>query len=467
MNFLKKLTPFTLPLLLAACGDDDLDTSIIQAPDTYEFTSLTDPSASSSVAYEEVTTQIVLIKELEYLIGSGHLQTVAQSGGDQAVIDLLNRIYDSGSSNITATNVYNSSSAATPINGVTTTLDKLQADFSSMHAGVNLKSKMPGVNTDLIYRDSEDSSLGNLLGWSMAGILNKDEDELSDKMIQDWFANIAILARNSPDTTTYRSNAMDYQALVTSYLSTALPYFQVTNILLNPEVGLTASNSSQTQYTALQHNWDLAFAYFGASRHYKIHNKAVNASVKGVDSNGDERINLFTEFNFIHARNAAELDNNAELSDTNFSQNIMQAFLNGRQLIDEHITTNNDELLTQINIQADIICKNWERIMAAQLIHHINLTTQFIGFYGQSPTLDDAYAKNWAYAKSYAIALQFNPNSIITFEELTATDSIHSLMTQTPETRVGILNTYKNKLLIARNQVATTYGFSDRNTLAW
>ncbi len=467
MNFLKKLTPFTLPLLLAACGEDDFDTSIIQAPNTYEFTSLTDPSASSSVAYEEVTTQMVLIKELEYLIGSGHLQTTAQSGGDQAVIDLLNRIYDSGSSNITATNIYNSSSSATPINGVTTTIDKLQADFSSMHAGVNLKSKMPGVNTDLIYRDSEDSSLGNLLGWSMTGILNKDEDELSDKMIQDWFANIATLARNNPDTTTYRSNAIDYQALVTSYLSTALPYFQVTNILLNPEVGLKASNTSQSQYTALQHNWDLAFAYFGASRRYKLNSKSINALAKGIDSNGDERIDLFSEFNFTHARNAAELDNNAELSDTNFSQTIMQAFLNGRQLIDEHITTNNDELLTEINIQANIICKNWEQVMAAQLVHHLNLTTQFIGFYGQSPTLDAAYAQHWAYAKSYAIALQFNPNSIITFEALTATDSIHQLMSQSPETRLGILSAYKNKLLTARNQMATTYSFSDRNTQTW
>jgi len=469
MNFLKKLTPFTLPFLLAACGNDDLDTNSLKSPDVYEFASRTNSSTPSSVDNKEVTTRLILIKELDYLIGSGHLQSIGQSVGKQGVIDLLNRIYEGGSSSLKTSNLYDSSTTATPINGITTELDTLQTDFSSLPSGVNLQSKMPGANSDLIYRDSEDSALGNLIGWGITGILYKDEDELSDHMIQAWFTSIANLVIDNPDTTIYRSNALDYQALVTSFLSTSLPYFQVTKLLLNQEEGLKASNVSEEQYTDLQHNWDLAFAYFGASDHYKLNSKLVNATANGLDNNGDERIDLFSEYNFIHAKTAANLDNTTILADTNFSQIIMQAFLDGRQLIDEHITTGDNELLSQANNQASIICKNWERAIAAQLIHHLNLSSQYISYFGQTSFLDAAYAKNWAYAKTYAIALQFNPNSIITFDELTEIESgsIHALITQTPETRAGNLNSYRIKLLTARDKIASIYNFSETNTLNW
>jgi len=466
MNFLKKLTPFTLPLLLAACGNDDLDNSGIQAPNAYEFSSLTDPSAPTSVNNKEVITQLILIKELEYLIGSGQLQITAQTGGKQGVINLLNRVYEGGSSSLKLNNLYDSSSTATPINGITTDLEKLQTDFSSLPSSINLKSNMPGINTDLVYRDDNDSSLGNLIGWGISGILNKDEDQLGDKMIQAWFASIAVLAADD-STTIFRTNGLDYQALVTSFLSTAIPYFQTTNILLNPKVGLKASNSSQGQYTDLQHNWDLAFAYFGASHQYKLNSKSQNATDNGRDSNGDEHIDLLSEFNFTHAKNTAIIDNSSVFSDVNYSQTIMQAFLDGRQLIDEHLSTNDEELLSQLNIQADIICKYWERAMAAKLIHHLNLSDIFANVYGQHPTFDESYAKNWAYAKSYALALQFNPNSIITFDELAAEDGIHTLMTQNPETRSGNINSYRVKLLTARDNIANIYGFSETNALNW
>jgi len=464
MKFLKRLTPFTLPFLLAACGDDDLDTSGIQAPNVYEFSS----RSASSVDYKEVTTQMVLIKELEYLIGSGHLQTYALGVSEEGIINLLNQVYEGGSSNLIANNLYDSSTTPTPISGITTDLDKLQIDFSSFPENVNLKSKMPGENTDLIHRDSDDSQIGNLIGWSISGILNKDEDQLSNKMIQAWFASIAKLAKDEPGTT-FRSNGFDYQALVTSYLSTAIPYFQATNILLNSESGLKANNTSQDPYTALQHNWDLAFAYFGASRQYKTNNKTQNSSANGLDGNGDEHIDLFSEYNFLHAKTTANLDNTTVLTDTDYSQIIMQAFLNGRQLIDDHIANGNETLLSELNNQARIIRKYWELSIAAQLIHHLNNTSQLVTFYGQNAVIDAAYARSWAYTKSYAIALQFNPSSIITFDQLTETQTtgIHALISQSPETTASKLRSYQIKLLTARDLIAAIYDFSETNTLNW
>ena len=92
----KKVALISLPLLLTACGDDDLDPDSINAPDVYNFTSLTDPSAVSSVDYKEATTRLVLIEELNYLIGSQYFLEYAESHGKDDAIILLNRAYTEG-----------------------------------------------------------------------------------------------------------------------------------------------------------------------------------------------------------------------------------------------------------------------------------------------------------------------------------------------------------------------------------
>ncbi len=467
MALLKKLTLLTLPIFLSACGNDDLDPNEIHSPDTYEFSSQTDPAASSSVDYLEATTHLVLIKELQHLIGSPELQTVGTTQGKDAVIALLNKVYLDGTQYLSTTNIYNNQSEPTPISGVSSTLTKVQTDFSSLDSNINLKNKLPGVHADLIYRGNEDASLGNLIGWNILHL--DDEDTLLDTLIQNWFEKIALLAVDGDPTTKYIKTGLDYQNLVGSLLVGAIPYYQATQTLLNTTNGLIAENSSQTSYTDLQHNWDLAFGYFGAHRQYKLQSKQLNATQFEFDSNDDNQLDLLSELNFTYASNAASLDFTSPINTVTFSIDINQAFLNGRQIINDNLnntTTNNGDFHKALIEQANIITGSWERVIAAQLIHYLNLNATDVLYYGQIESYDNRYAKNWAFVKGYALALQFNPNSIVTEDELI---DLHILIGQQPEVRTdpSRLRAYSNNLLIARNKLESIYSFTNSDVLAW
>jgi len=467
MALLKKLTLFTLPLLLSACGNDDLDSNEIGAPDVYLFSSQTDPAASSSVDYREATTRIVLIKELQDLISSDFLQTMGATQGEAAALATLNRIYSAGTQGISSVNIYDNQSTPTPITGVTTTLEKVQTDFSSMENNVNLSDKMPGVFTDLIYRHDADINLGYFIGWQKAGI--DDGDRVAGIMIQHWFEKISLLAIDDNTETKTTISGINYQTLIGNFLNGAIPYYLATHVLLNPSNGLTASNSSQSNYTQLQHNWDLAYGYFGGNSHYKSIGKTINATQVEFDHNGDGKINLFSEMNFGHAVDAAVIDERSPLSDTYFSEDIAQAFLNGRQLINNHINSgiaDNADFSQALLHEANVITQNWDRVIAAKLIHHLNRTSASAPFYGQHPLLDALYANDWANVKSYALALQFNPNAIISKDELI---ELHTEIGNSPVTNIDShkLKTYANKLLISRDKIANIYNFSEMNTLNW
>ncbi len=121
MKILKGTTLFALPLLLVACGNDDLDTISIQAPDVYEFTSLLDPSAISSVDYKEATTQLILINELDHFIASDALQ-VGNSKED--ALSKMNSLYKSGTqtfaiNNLLTSDIYSTENKATELHGLT------------------------------------------------------------------------------------------------------------------------------------------------------------------------------------------------------------------------------------------------------------------------------------------------------------------------------------------------------------
>jgi hypothetical protein len=467
MVFLKKLTLFTLPLLLSACGNDDLDPNDIGTPDIYQFASQTDPAATSSVDYREATTRIILIKELQSLINSNYLQEVGVAQGKEAVIALLNRVYSAGTQSISNVNLYNNQSIPTPISGVTNTLDKLQTDFSNLVNPVNLKSTMPGIFANLIYRKDGNSDLGYLIGWSKAGV--NDGDELADIMIQDWFGQVAILAADIDPTSKTTRNGINYQTLISNFLNAAIPYYQATRTLLSMSYGLQASNSSQTSYTQLQHNWDLAYGYFGSNSHYKSKGHTINASQSEFDHNGDGKIDLFSEMNFNHSIDAASLDARSPLTDTNFSEAIVQAFLDGRQLINNHIDTDiagNAEFSQALLHEASVITRNWDRVMAAQLIHYLNRAAVSSVHYGPIPALNDIYANDWANVKSYALALQFNPDSLMSKDELI---EIHTLIGSFPVVKndTNKLRTYSNKLLMARDKIGSIYNISEMNLLNW
>ncbi len=418
MIFLKKLTPFTLPFLLAACGNDDLDPSDLQTPDTYEFSSLTDPSAESSVEYKEVITRHILIKELDHLLGSEYLQTIGATQGKDAVIELLNRIYKVGTkdqaNNLVSVNLYNEQSEATPINGapLLSGLTLLQTTFADLSPNINLQDLMPGLAYDLPYRAENNADFGELIGWKKYDVA--DEDLLPDNLVQYWFERIATFASDGDDATSFFEANLDYRTLIVQFLSATLSYPQVTTFHLNEQQGLLAENSNTSlPYTELQHQWDVAFGHYGLARDAKIIGASQISQQADNDSNGDGAIDLYSEYSFSFAQLAALKDMQATFVDTNYSTKTVQAFLTGRQLIDLNYSDNTQihNFRAKINTQASNILINWENSLAATMVQNINALSQSVNYVGLSANLEQIYASHWASLKATALSLQFNKNS--------------------------------------------------------
>mgnify|MGYP000399434548 CR=1 FL=1 len=425
MKFLKKLTPFTMPFLLAACGNDDLDPSYVDAPDVYEYTSLTDPSAPSSVDYREATTRLTLVKELEYLIGSDELQTFGQETKSiDAVMALLNRIYEGGtnlsfSNNLAGVNLYDNSSSPTQVKGINVSNNTLTFANNSIAENTNIKDALS---------------------------LN------ANQQIQNWFTAIAFMAVDDDDSTRFSKDGFNFQALVTGYLSIVMPFDQASNTYLNSE-SLAASNTrgdSSTPYTPLEHNWDLAFGYFGTNKSVK--NQSLDAIV-ATQETGTSQLNNYV---FDVAAATAQRDLDSTLREANFSQLLIEDFLDGRTIIsldENHASFSKQRVL--INQYATNILYNWEKALAATLIYHTKNT--IINRYSL-----DKYDYHWAMMITYAQAITTYPDSALTPE-------VYASLTKD---KIGYSNlasqtTYLGTLYDAEQSIKEIYGFSDSDVLSW
>ncbi len=472
MIFLKKLTPFTLPFLLAACGNDDLDPSDLHTPDTYEFSSLTVPSAESSVEYKEVITRHILINELNHLIGSEYLQTVGATQGKDAVIELLNRIYKIGTkdqlNNLVSVNLYDAESAdATPINGtpLLSGLALLQTTFSDLSPNINLQDVMPGIAYDLPYRDEFNADFGELIGWEKFDV--GDEDLLPDALIQHWFERIATFASDDDDSTSYFEANLDYKTLIVQFLSATLSYPQVATFHLNEQQGLVAENSNIGQpYTNLQHQWDLAFGHYGLARDAKSLGASQISEQADNDSNGDGTIDLYAEYSYAFAQHAALKDMQSTFVDTNFSTKTVQAFLTGRQLIDLNYSdsTQIHNFRSKINEQASNILTNWENSLIATMVQNINALSKSVSYVELAPSLEQTYATQWANLKATALSLQFNENSPLGEDKL---EALHSYIGSSPIIMRAGIPYYTTDLFDARTLLQSQFNISQDNINAW
>ncbi len=434
----KKVALISLPLLLTACGDDDLDPDSINAPDVYDFTSLTDPSAVSSVDYKEATTRLVLIEELNYLIGSQYFLEYAESHGKDDAIILLNRAYTEGTkssfiNNLASVSLYTGNSNPTPINSINFTGNIVT--FDSLSENVNLKEAMPGISTNIPTRTIESNEEnGDFIGWEIEG--NLDGNSYADNMIQDWFEVIAELLTDKDDfdefdrTTQFIKDNINYHDLIISFLRASIPYSEISNRHLSPAV-LAASNDqndSTSPYTLLEHNWDMAFGYYGAPINIKLRSSAniIAAQTSSVTTINDHVFSI--------AGSAAQRDLDSPTNTSTLTKSFINAALTGRKLI----TLDNREQLADF---APILISNWEKTLAATLVHHINHS---IASSGNTVNLE-----HWAHMKAYALAMQFNSNT----DEQTLLD-LHRLIGDLP-----LLNNrnYLIGLLEARGKLQNTY----------
>lgn len=459
-----------LSLMLSGCGDDNENPYYIDAPSTFDFISKTDPSAVSSVDYTSAATVNILIREIDAFIDSEEIITIAQdpNQGKNKVIEALNMFYDVGTSassdnNLKTYNIYTGSSSATPLRSFNLNTETLQSDFSQLADNISIKKLIPGIRYDLHYRDDIDENLGDFMGWSILGY--QDEDLTPNALIETLFEHIARLAVNNTNNNQafYIEAKKDYKALLISFLKHSIPYSEVINYHLNHSEGLKKDNiKSENPYTDLEHEWDLAFGYYGLSKAPSLKPEVTTRPY--FDDNSDQVIDLLSEYNFSLPIYAAQSDLNSPYAETDFYNQINNAFLQGRYIIQENFSSNLQSN-ADFNSSVNIINDTWGKILAARTIHLLNKFSADVLKMGEDNESSEAdFGRNWGELKGIILSLQFTPNSPISPDNMkTLQDNIG----MAPEIRNNLKNGYFAKLIEARSIIQESYDFSIEDTGAW
>ena len=466
---LKKSLPFkALPLAiaigLAGCGDDNLDPDAINAPDTYVFPSTLNASVSNAAYYEAATTRLVLIRELKSLIDSDELKELAKTEGAESALERLLRPYNLGSStseiaNLAHVNVYTDLSEPTPIRSIEADdLSLVQNNFNELTPDITLHEVMPGIQSDIIFRNSTNEEFGNFIGWKLGEVY--DGDLYPDLLVTQLLQGIANQYAQESDHFNMNSG-VDYQALVISFLEASISFSQITQFHLGqlPQNPTNTASTSNPNATQLQHDWDMAFGYYGSlqaplqSNSPEVYN----------DRNNDQSIDLYTEYKYTLNQQAYTLDRTL-LAETNFYESITESFFNGRQIIQEFGLGERESIQPELGRIHEKLIKEIERLLAAISIKYINEINRVIPYYRISDAYKKQFFSAWSTLKATTLALQFNPQSSLTYEELT---ELHDFIGNYPETSENFMSNYLKDLEKAKEKLINVYSFSGENADSW
>ena len=489
MNTPKILAIAVSAALLAACGSDDNDNDdkkVVNAPETYTFPSKV-TAGESSVSYSGQVARNALINELKSVIGSGDLTTVdGEISLSAAVKQKLALVYEggtnggtvnSGEADLTNRNAYTLAAEKTPVGLSKKTADANfeEADYTEISSGKNLVSKIAGVDNGLA-RDE-------FLGWNIAAVTvpssisgKKDgegnplnitgEDSKPHALVQSWFDAVAANAAKGdahPHSDYVSETGLDYQQLVQKFLLGAVSFAQASDDYLKESKGLLKGNSAGDKdgtksYTPLEHQWDEGFGYFGAARDYNNYTDAQLKAQKDNDTNGDNVIDLDSEYTFSMAQYANKRD--AGITGADYSKTIMDNFLKGRQIIQDNFGTDpvqGEGYHAELTAVAKTIVMQWEEILAANVIHYINDTLDDMANIGDAEKYSfSAHAKHWSEMKGFALSLQFNPaaTSAMTLQNL---KDLNNYIGQAPKLTNDA--DYRKQLEDARTLLKTTFKF--------
>ena len=284
----------------------------------------------------------------------------------------------------------------------------------------------------------------------------------------------------------------DLQQLIQKFLSVSIAYSQGTDDYLDDDVdgkGLKASNLlprdengvATSVYSSLAHAWDEGFGYYGASTFNDEFSDSEVAGkggddgaradwLKGHDRDGDGYIDLKTEYNFGFSLNAAKRDRGSKkvgTAPTDFSKQIFDAFVAGRQLLhdnwDKELTT--DQLDELTGYRNDII-DGWEKALVATVVHYINDTLEQANWLKDGDAQYDflEYAVVWSEMKGFALGLQYNPKSGLTDAEF---DTLHVHLKDAPVLDATTVGDYITLLEGARDLLQGAYSFNADNAKNW
>jgi hypothetical protein len=288
--------------------------------------------------------------------------------------------------------------------------------------------------------------------------------------LEAWFDSLARrnqegLAGMAAAYTT--AQGLDLSRLIPLSLYGAVHYAQAVDSLLPFVDTLDNINFLQgSNYTAMEQAWDQAFGYFGAARNYASFSDA-NLAGTGFshleDADRDGLIDFTTEVNFHFARLAGARDQGSGGA-TNFTETIFEAFLLGRAAM--AIGPGEEEL---IRLNRDLIVENWEQVVAASTVHHLNRCLEQLDKMGQ-PTFDrEAYRADWAAMFAYARMLGYRADGPLGGTFLVQVN-ILDLMGDAPfEGEPGQPDwlTYQANLLGTRAYLGQAFGFSEALLEQW
>lgn len=458
-------------------------------PATYSYDSKFTPG-TESVNYTGQTYRHLLINEVVSILEglTNDIDTNAFNPNDGDTYNLLNAIYEYdntvfvGKAHTTTT-----TPSATP-----TTYDAVSSSNKS------LVEKTAG--NDAVTDHKVWTTPGNFVGWSdtsIEGVVANGSGadiRTPEGFIRALMNLIDRLARDrengtiptEPGTATPVSqvyltgDGLDLRQLLQKFLLMAIPYSQGTDDYLDDDVagkGLLAlmSQDGANPYSRAEHQWDEGWGYFGAARNYGDYtdNEIAGASgradfMKGYnDANGDNMIDLRSEFNFGQAVNAAKRDRGSN-SFTNFTQEAFDGFRRGRQILNESAGGTMDSAsFTELQSNRNQAVLAWEKAIAATVVHYINDVLQdmgkFNGAIAGSPYSYTDHCKHWAEMKGFALGLQFNPRKQISDMDFSM---FHTLVGDRPvlETATAMqVSTYKANLLAARDLLQNAYSFDAAN----
>lgn len=500
MKLVKGISVLSAAILLAACGGDDDETKILevekQVPvalaelgltgdDTrYAFSSkVLDDANTSSVATTGQITRHLLINELKNYIESDEFQGLTVKA--EALAN-LNFIYEQGTKDLddkgtdeaaddevlnalTNINVYTEAAESTSVNtSVKTSGATLeQSLFSDLSGDKNLKGKLAGQDNALTHAE--------FVGWDVSS--EADLREKPNALIQTWFDQLATLATDGDVNTTFvTEEGLDLQQLVQKFLLGGVTYSQAAEDYLKAGKGLLKKNfegdkDDTKPYTALEHQWDEGFGYFGAAQDYLAYTDVEMAGQADHDTDENGQIDFYSEYSFGNSVNAVKRDKGAT-SPTYFSENAMMAFIQGRQIIQDNFGTNPEDspiFHGAIVRQAELALNNWENSIAATVIHYINDVTADMDNFGTEEYSLANHAKHWSEMKGFALGLQFSPVGVaqISLDDLKA---VHAHFAEAPVLSTATaeeIAAYKAALLDARTILKTAYSFSAENVANW
>ena len=264
------------------------------------------------------------------------------------------------------------------------------ATLNSLFNNDDSAAVISGTNTTFHSISTKNLS-GKISGASVIGF-----DVTPTELMTGWFD---LVGGTTPVQVV---EGMHMDQLIGKGLLGMVAYYQGTSVYMDKIDTDTNTQDGTSAYSDMEHHWDESFGYFGAARDY--------GTMTDDDKKGSGGSDYLTQKNFDWAKYAAKRDACTSCpSAGNFATNIFNAYLKGRALITAEAT------LTDIQAERQTIVDNWEKVIAANIVHYANKVDALITAGGADfdCSLDNSCQKYWSEMMAFVLCLQYNSYSTL------------------------------------------------------